>query len=67
MSTMNISDYAKHTGVNRKTISRWMKSGQYIVMSGDEIDVDASDKNLKNTGIVKILALKMRQEKLKSP
>lgn len=47
MTTMNISDYAKHADVNRKTITRWMKSGKYIVMSGDEIDVEASDRNLK--------------------
>ncbi|WGM00926.1 RNA polymerase subunit sigma-70 [Arsenophonus nasoniae] len=47
MSTMNISEYAQHTGVNRKTISRWMKSGKYIVMLNGEIDVESSDKNLK--------------------
>lgn len=47
MSTMNISDYAKHTGVNRKTISRWIKSDKYIVMAGDDINVEASDANLK--------------------
>ncbi|HGJ5854964.1 RNA polymerase subunit sigma-70 [Arsenophonus nasoniae] len=47
MSTMNISEYAQHTGVNRKTISRWMKSGKYIVMFNGGIDVESSDKNLK--------------------
>lgn len=47
MSTMNISEYAQHTGVNRKTISRWMKSGKYIVMLNGGIDVESSDKNLK--------------------
>ncbi|WP_063655142.1 hypothetical protein [Candidatus Arsenophonus triatominarum] len=44
---MNISEYAKHTGVNRKTISRWIKSGKYIVMLNGEIDVESSDENLK--------------------
>ncbi|MFS1564312.1 MAG: RNA polymerase subunit sigma-70 [Candidatus Arsenophonus phytopathogenicus] len=47
MSTMNISEYAQHTDVNRKTISRWIKSGKYIVMVNGEIDVQSSDKNLK--------------------
>lgn len=47
MTTMNISDYAKHADVNRKTITRWIKAGKYIVMAGDEIDVEASDQNLK--------------------
>lgn len=47
MTTMNISDYAKHADVNRKTITRWMSTGKYIVKAGDDIDVEASDKNLK--------------------
>ncbi len=47
MTTMNISDYANHAGVNRKTITRWMNTGKYIVKAGDDIDVEASDKNLK--------------------
>ncbi|CAA2931320.1 hypothetical protein [Arsenophonus endosymbiont of Bemisia tabaci] len=47
MSTMNISEYAQHTAVNRKTISRWIKSEKYIVMLNGEIDVESSDKNLK--------------------
>lgn len=47
MNTMNISDYAKHAGVNRKTISRWIKAGKYIVMTGDDINVKSSDENLK--------------------
>lgn len=47
MATMNISAYAKHTGVSRKTISRWIKDQKYIVMDGNEINVEASDLNLK--------------------
>ena len=47
MTTMNISDYAKHADVNRKTITRWMSTGKYIVKAGNDIDVEASDKNLK--------------------
>ena len=34
MTMMNISDYAKHADVNRKTITRWIKAGKYIVMAG---------------------------------
>ncbi|HHL0960494.1 TPA: hypothetical protein ACQVH3_005309 [Serratia marcescens] len=44
MSTMNRIDYARHAGVDRKTISRWIKAGKYIVFSGDDIDVEASDR-----------------------
>ncbi|SFO09475.1 RNA polymerase subunit sigma-70 [Xenorhabdus japonica] len=47
MSTMTIGKYAKHVGVNRKTISRWIRDGKYIVMCGDDIDVEASDRNIK--------------------
>lgn len=43
MPTMNQSEYAKHAGVDRKTVARWIKAGKYIVMSGDLIDVEATD------------------------
>lgn len=44
MTTMNRIEYARHAGVDRKTISRWIKAGKYIVLSGDDIDVEASDR-----------------------
>lgn len=44
MTTMNRIDYARHAGVDRKTISRWIKAGKYIVLSGEDIDVEASDR-----------------------
>ncbi|OHV54937.1 hypothetical protein BB987_09155 [Photorhabdus temperata] len=44
---MSISAYAEHVGVDRKTITRWIKSNQYIVMEGKKIDVEASDANLR--------------------
>ncbi|TKI02906.1 RNA polymerase subunit sigma-70 [Martelella alba] len=44
---MSISAYADHAGVDRKTVTRWIKSGQYIVMDGKKVDVEASDENLK--------------------
>jgi len=48
MTTMTQVEYAAHADVNRKTISRWIKSGQFIVMSGDKINVEASDAALAN-------------------
>ncbi|MFG5992917.1 hypothetical protein [Salmonella enterica] len=47
MSSMSISAYAVHAGVDRKTIARWIRSGLYIVMDGKKVDVEASDANLK--------------------
>ena len=47
MTTMNQSQYAQHSGVDRKTIGRWIKAGRFIVMDGDLIDVEASDSALK--------------------
>ena len=47
MTTMNQSQYAQHSGVDRKTIGRWIKAGRFIVMDGDLIDVQASDAALK--------------------
>ncbi|MBM3074237.1 hypothetical protein [Lelliottia sp. RWM.1] len=48
MTTMNQSQYAQHSGVDRKTIGRWIKAGRFIVMDGDLIDVEASDAALKH-------------------
>ncbi|MBJ9163385.1 hypothetical protein I5485_13195 [Citrobacter farmeri] len=47
MTAMNQSQYAQHSGVDRKTIGRWIKAGRFIVMDGDLIDVEASDAALK--------------------
>lgn len=44
MSTMTKIDYAKHAGVDRKTVSRWIKAGKYIVLDGDLVNVEESDK-----------------------
>ncbi|AIN15337.1 hypothetical protein [Yersinia pseudotuberculosis] len=43
MSTMTKIDYAKHAGVDRKTVSRWIKAGKYIVLDGDLVNVEESD------------------------
>jgi hypothetical protein len=47
MTAMTQNDCAKYTGVDRKTIGRWIKSGRFIVMDGELIDVEASDAVLK--------------------
>uniref|UniRef100_UPI0021BDA8D7 hypothetical protein n=1 Tax=Yersinia aleksiciae TaxID=263819 RepID=UPI0021BDA8D7 len=44
MSTMTQVDYAKHAGVDRKTVNRWIKAGKYIVLDGDLVNVEESDK-----------------------
>ncbi|WP_413493838.1 RNA polymerase subunit sigma-70 [Morganella psychrotolerans] len=67
MTTMNISDYANHAGVNRKTITRWMQSGKYIVKVGDDIDVEASDKNLKKYRDSQDLRTKNAAKKTEAP
>lgn len=46
MTTMTQVEYAKHAGVDRKTIGRWVKAAKYIVLEGNLIDVEASDKAL---------------------
>lgn len=44
MTAMTQIEYAKHAGVDRKTIGRWLKAGKYIVLdSAGMIDVEASD------------------------
>ena len=47
MTMMNQSQYAQHSGVDRKTIGRWIKAGRFIVMDGDLIDVEASDSSVQ--------------------
>lgn len=46
MTTMTQIEYAKHAGVDRKTIGRWVKAGKYVVLDGSLIDVEATDKAL---------------------
>ncbi|KTS27618.1 hypothetical protein [Pantoea stewartii] len=46
MTTMTRTEYAKKTGVDRKTIGRWIKENKYIVLDGDLINVEATDKAL---------------------
>lgn len=46
MTTMTQTEYAKHAGVDRKTIGRWVKAGKYVVLDGSLIDVEATDKAL---------------------
>ncbi|OAT41370.1 hypothetical protein M988_1994 [Hafnia paralvei ATCC 29927] len=44
MTAMTQIEYAKHAGVDRKTIGRWLKAGKYIVLDdAGLIDVEASD------------------------
>ncbi|HEM0482581.1 TPA: RNA polymerase subunit sigma-70 [Escherichia coli] len=44
---MTIGQYAEHAGVNRKTISRWIKAGTFVVMDGKKINAESTDANLK--------------------
>lgn len=34
MSEMSVSAYAKHVGVDRKTVSRWVRAETYVVLVG---------------------------------
>lgn len=43
---MNQSDFAKLHGVSRKTVTMW-KSRGWLIMSGDDIDVSASNAQLE--------------------
>ncbi|MEH5474693.1 RNA polymerase subunit sigma-70 [Escherichia coli] len=36
---MTVGQYAEHAGVNRKTISRWIKAGTFVVMDGKKTGV----------------------------
>lgn len=67
MTTMNQSQYAQHSGVDRKTIGRWIKAGRFIVMDGDLIDVEASDAALKKTAMEKIRGHQTRRRKSLCP
>lgn len=67
MTTMNQSQYAQHSGVDRKTIGRWIKAGRFIVMDGGLIDVEASDAALKKTAMEKIRGHQTRRRKSLCP
>ncbi len=43
---MNQSEFAKLHGVSRKTVTQW-KSRGWLVLDGDDIDVDASNANVE--------------------
>ncbi|WP_256814029.1 MULTISPECIES: RNA polymerase subunit sigma-70 [unclassified Serratia (in: enterobacteria)] len=43
---MNQSDFAKLHGVSRKTITSWKARG-WLVLAGDDIDVEASNANIE--------------------
>ncbi|MEC5343671.1 RNA polymerase subunit sigma-70 [Brenneria populi] len=43
---MNQSDFAKLHGVSRKTVTAWKARG-WLVLDGEEIDVDASNSNIE--------------------
>lgn len=49
MSLSTRADFARLMGVNRSTVTRWAEKGQ-IVLSGDKIDVEASQQRLRDTG-----------------
>ncbi|MBE0152702.1 hypothetical protein FOT80_25320 [Serratia fonticola] len=44
MTTMTKTEYAKRIDVSTKTITRWIQAGKFIVLDGDLVDVEASDK-----------------------
>ncbi|HGM5452844.1 TPA: RNA polymerase subunit sigma-70 [Serratia marcescens] len=43
---MNQSDFAKLHGVSRKTVTAWKARG-WLVLAGDDIDVEASNANIE--------------------
>lgn len=43
---MNQSDFAKLYGVSRKTVTTWKARG-WLVLAGDDIDVEASNANIE--------------------
>lgn len=43
---MNQSDFAKLHGVSRKTVTSWKARG-WLVLAGDDIDVEASNSNIE--------------------
>lgn len=44
---MNQADFARLHNVSRKTVTLW-KSRGWLVMNGDDVDVDASNANIEN-------------------
>lgn len=48
---MSKAAYAKHRGVSRQTVYDWIAKGD-VVMSGSKIDVNASERKLKNSPAV---------------
>ncbi|MGI4939736.1 MAG: hypothetical protein ACRYHQ_04075 [Janthinobacterium lividum] len=47
MTTMTQADFARSHGVSRSAVTQWKERG-FIVLSGELIDVEASDTILKN-------------------
>lgn len=45
---MTKSEYAKHRGVSRQTVYKWIESGE-LVMNGKKIDVEATEKRQGST------------------
>lgn len=43
---MKQADFARLHGVSRKTVTQWKARG-WLVMDGDEIDVEASNANIE--------------------
>ncbi len=43
---MNQADFAKSHGVSRKTVTTWKARG-WLVMEGDEVNVEASNANIE--------------------
>jgi len=43
---MNQADFAKLHGVSRKTVTTWKARG-WLVMDGDEVNVEASNANIE--------------------
>ncbi|WP_416777851.1 hypothetical protein ACNFJN_06455 [Xenorhabdus budapestensis] len=43
---MNQSEFAKLHGVSRKTVTQWKARG-WLVMAGDDINVEASNANIE--------------------
>ncbi|WAT03195.1 hypothetical protein O1V64_00485 (plasmid) [Rouxiella badensis] len=43
---MNQADFAKLHGVSRKTVTTWKARG-WLVMEGDEVNVEASNANIE--------------------
>ncbi|NHV29305.1 hypothetical protein [Burkholderia sp. D-99] len=53
---MNQSEFAALHNVSRKTVTKWKERG-WLVFAGNEVDVDASNANLKNTAATVVILL----------